>query len=277
MAKGFLYGSGASGGASLNFAIIGGTVAPEAPNENDIWINTDAEITSWAFSVDEPAGPEEGMVWIATDISSPVAFNALKKNNIYVYPISAKQRISGEWVDKSAKSYQGGKWVDWVTFLYNSGDECESLTSGWGSTKIANTSGSISYYLDVTVTRNEKSITANLGASGNTPHSNVFKTVEAIDLTEVKTITANIEGNTEHMYNYLNFITYPVSATSLGNAGENTSACLRLGNTGDYSIPPGDYSLDVSALSGRHYVGFYFYNTGGSTNLELTVNKVWMA
>ena len=60
----------------------------------------------------------EGTLWIQSGASSPVAFNALKKNGITVYPISAKQYVSGAWVDKTAKSYQGGAWVDWITSVY---------------------------------------------------------------------------------------------------------------------------------------------------------------
>ena len=100
-----------------------------------------------------------------------------------------------------------------------------------------------------------------LPAWGSSPHGNVFKTVEAIDLTDVKTIMANIEGNAKNQYERILFITYPTATSSIGNDGANTSACLRLGASGDYTIPLDDYPLDVSALSGKHYVGFYIYNT----------------
>ena len=42
------------GGNPLNFRVIGGTVQPTAPRENDIWVNTDQNITSWNFGADEP-------------------------------------------------------------------------------------------------------------------------------------------------------------------------------------------------------------------------------
>ena len=58
-------------------------------------------------------GDATGQVWISTGTSSLVAFNAVKKNGIEVYPISAKQYIGGAWVDVEAKSYQDGVWVDW--------------------------------------------------------------------------------------------------------------------------------------------------------------------
>lgn len=103
---------------SLGFEVVGGTTAPNSPKENTIWVNTDVEITSWAFSATEPENPSEGMVWISTGTSSRVTFNALKKNNITVYPMLPKQYVSGAWEDKEAKSYQNGAWAEWVQPLY---------------------------------------------------------------------------------------------------------------------------------------------------------------
>lgn len=130
-----MWGTGNLGGTSLlNFKIIGGTNKPNNERENTIWVNTDMPITEWIFSVEVPNNPVEGMVWFLTGISSQIAFNALKKNSVMVYPLSAKQYISGSWVSVTAKSYQGGKWVDWTVFAFNNGDLCEGITGGWEAT-----------------------------------------------------------------------------------------------------------------------------------------------
>lgn len=42
------------GGTDLNFRVLGGTAQPTAPRENDIWVNTDQNITSWHFGAEEP-------------------------------------------------------------------------------------------------------------------------------------------------------------------------------------------------------------------------------
>lgn len=80
-------------------------------------------------------GDATGQVWISTGTSSIMEFNALKKNGIQVYPISAKQYIGGAWVDKTAKSYQGGVWCDWMYDLYMDGGEWQARglapDSGW--------------------------------------------------------------------------------------------------------------------------------------------------
>ncbi len=102
----------------LNFEVVDGTTAPSNPKENVIWVNTSTPITSWMFSATEPTSPDDKMVWISTGTSSTVEFNALKKNGIQVYPISAKQYIGGAWVDKEIKCYQNGGWKTHVQKLY---------------------------------------------------------------------------------------------------------------------------------------------------------------
>lgn len=131
------WGTGNVGSSSggLNFKIVGGTFIPSNPKENTLWVNTDHDITSYIFSATEPESPAEGMVWISTGTSSPAEFNALKKNGIKVYPLSAKQRIDGAWVKVTAKSYQGGAWRDWLDYLLNGADAHDDITGGWETYK----------------------------------------------------------------------------------------------------------------------------------------------
>ena len=102
----------------LNFNLVGGVTQPADPKENTIWVNTDAPITGWALSFAEPSEPYEGMVWIVTGTSSKVAFNALKKNTLMVYPTTCKQFVNGAWNNVTAKSYIDGEWVDWLAYLF---------------------------------------------------------------------------------------------------------------------------------------------------------------
>lgn len=112
MGHGYKHGSG--GGTSLNFKIVGGTTRPTNPPENTIWVNTATKITSWIFSATEPSSAEEGMVLISVGTASNVAFSATKKNPIMVYPLYAKQCVSGAWVKVDAEIYQDG-WTDLLT------------------------------------------------------------------------------------------------------------------------------------------------------------------
>jgi hypothetical protein len=103
---------------ALNFKVVGGAAAPDNPKENTIWVNTDVPITGWALSFAEPSEPEEGMVWIVTGTNSKVAFNALKKNTLMVYPTTCKQFVNGAWNNVTAKSYIDGEWVEWRDYLF---------------------------------------------------------------------------------------------------------------------------------------------------------------
>lgn len=174
------------GGTALNFRVVGGTAAPANPAENCIWVNTDTDITAWTFSAAEPAAAP-GLVWIFTDPSSPVAFNALKKNSLVVCPLSARQYVGGTWADREAKIWQAGAWADWATWLYDSGNEFTDLTGGWAAVNRdksnTTTSGS-------SVTKNEDHIyTKNVSGGSRAP-----ATANEIDLTPYKAIHALFSG-----------------------------------------------------------------------------------
>lgn len=122
-------GGGGSGG--LNFKVICGT-QPSTAKENTIWVDTD-RINNYYFSAEQPENMTDYDVWFPIGTSSTVAFSATKKNHIMVYPLSAKQFISGTLVDKTAESYQGGKWNSWIKYLYNYGNSYTNIGGEWVS------------------------------------------------------------------------------------------------------------------------------------------------
>ena len=112
---------GGGGGGGLNFTVAGNP-QPRNPEENTIWLDTVEKITSWIFSATEPETATQGMVWFPAGTSqSLIGFNALKKNGIMVYPKSAKQYVSGAWVDVTAKIWQSGEWANWARYIFQSG------------------------------------------------------------------------------------------------------------------------------------------------------------
>ena len=372
MGIGFLHGQ-KGGGASMNFRVIGGTTAPASPKANDIWVNTDTEITSWDFSTTEPCrrsanrnlltypyyhttmtdngitftdngdgtvkangtataqarfrpfhtnvasgmiwldpgtytasgcpkggsrttyfwevydadalkglaydigdgatftlthgthvrgsfvinsgneltnavfkpqiekgssptsfvkGDATGQVWIATGASSPVAFDAVKKNGLMVYPLKASQYIGGAWVEKTAKSYQGGAWVDWTVYLFNDGDQCTGLTGGWAEfSKPSNTTVTIGNILAV---KSDK--------SGNTAR---LSTVGAVDLSGAKTLWITSPGASSGRY------AGTVHLCTSKDTGSSV-ASVTLGDSSAYKS--GKYSIDVSGLNGSYYI-----------------------
>lgn len=138
MSESFICRRGGSGGG-LNFNIVGGTSTPSSPKENTIWVNTSAAVSDWVFSTAQPATPTSNMVWFKTNNGGTVAFNAVKKNGIWVYPAVCKQFVAGAWIDKTAKTYQNGAWQDWYLQVINGTDI--SVSGGWSANQSGYTVG----------------------------------------------------------------------------------------------------------------------------------------
>ena len=237
------------GGNPLNFRVLGGTAAPSSPKENDIWVNADVSVSSWAFSATEPQG-EEGMVWITTGTSSTVAFNALKKNGIQVYPISAKQYVDGAWVEVTAKSYQNGAWNEWRDYIVRGGTAIKDLAilnAAWDSSTADKGN-------NATITQNNGYVIVKGTKSG---YCAAYVQVDVTDATRLV-----VEGEF-------------VSDSS--NSGEGKTTLAAWSNIGTYVssnmvalvvLTSTGASLDVSGLTGTMYVGI----TSVYTNEQKIVN-----
>ena len=239
---------GSNGGgesSNLNFSIKQyglSEVFPPSEDENTIAIITDNTITDWMFSLEEPEDPSEGMVWIATSTISPVEFNALEINGIMVYPISAKQYVSGTWVDKTAKSYQNGAWVDWITYLYKEGNQYTALTGGWTS-----------YGNYANIIFNSDHIHLTIKDDSNEQWG-MAHTTNKIDVTNINTLYFYIDERTSA----------DIAESSNANSKYSTVGIASSPDVRTYGwtayarIPSGTidtwFEVDVSAQSGSYYV-----------------------
>lgn len=226
-----IFNMSGGGGAALNFKVMGGTAEPSNPVENTIWINTDAKITGWLFSSHQPENPAEGMVWIATGSASNAEFNALKKNGITVYPMSAKQYVNGAWVNKPIKVYQSGSWKD--ALLY---------------TVVPNTGITWSKEKNVTVTQNADSTVFSHGAGDDTVHYADFS-VDLTPYTKLK-IVGNVSASA---WSDSNSVKISIGAFS-------TNASFVTGFTQDIYNRDGTINInntyDISSLSGIYLIRY---------------------
>jgi hypothetical protein len=190
------------------------------------------------------------MVWIKAGTSSPVKFNALKKNGIQVYPLSAKQYVSGAGVDKTAKSYQNGAWVDWWNGeLYDAGNEFDGFTGGWiGEDRtFRNANGGAV----PTITRNPTSLSATVAAY----RGGVVRVQNAIDLTGYSKLEFN--GVLKDVYSIL----YIWTSTS-GFVQDNVAAKLE-------GPVNGVGTIDLSSIpDGKYYIGLALYHTGAAVTMN---------
>lgn len=256
------WGTGNVGGGSgggLNFKVVGNP-QPSNAKENTICVDTDVDITGWKFDTTEPENPLSGMVWVYTGTSSTVAFNALKKNGITVYPVSAKQYVSGEWVDKAAKIYQGGVWADlWNGQLYKPGNTYDSITGGW--TNWFSSGGSFTVGPD--------SLDFNYSDSGG-GNGTPLATVNKIDITNFTELSAKL----------LNFTTSNNGALWIGVTSEifKNNDALSNGFAAHVTVKSGDsISLDLSALKGEYYIVLYVkaaYASGKTHKASGSVTEV---
>ena len=233
----------ADGKTDLNFSVVGGSVEPSNPSENMIWVETDVEIADWAFSAEAPESPVGGTVWFQTGTTSSTIFNTLKKNNITVHPNSCKQYANGEWVDKTAKIYQGGAWSDlWSGELYKNGNEYTLITGGWDVVKTCNG----------TITKDASQITADCyGMAGKDTYVTIF-CKNKIDLTEHSKLRINSDwlrdssGSRIACFGVWNSV--PNTVTSNLSVPSQAVATINNGNGTE---------VDIASLSGSYYVGYY--------------------
>lgn len=134
MSEGFIIRRG-GGGGSLNFKIVGGTAEPTNPIENTIWVNTDTPIVGYHLSTVQPDDVLSGDVWIQTVTSGAIGFNALKENRIQIYPLVAKQYISGVWIKKEMTCYLGGEWVTASKYLLDGSSDTGIAWNTYGAYK----------------------------------------------------------------------------------------------------------------------------------------------
>lgn len=233
---------------TLNFTVVGGTSAPSSPAVNTIWVNTSTSITSWYFCAKQPGG-YEGRVWIKTGTSSTAEFNALKKNGITVYPLSAKQYINGVWVDKTAKSYQGSKWVNWYTLLFDNGDQFTSLTGEWAIRSSSGLTCTIGDTLLFTVT-------------GTSARAGSIYTKNKINVSNFSTLEVDVKISSAASAN---------NGFCIGlatDAGIKTTDELSRYATKKSSKTVGEQTifLDISGMTGSYYVVFFADVTSASVS-----------
>lgn len=252
-----------AGNTRLNFSVAGSLTEPETPAENTIWVMTDAEISSYRFDGAEPVLPEEGMVWIRTGASGDVRLNALKTEEICLYPIQAAVYVNDAWIPVDARIRQNGEWIAWWDgLLYTAGDECTNMTGGWIAEAVPRTSGGDSSKRTVTRGETELSVAAATSKGG------IVRTSSKINLT----------GQTELVFEGTLHNPSSISAefwcsiclwSEIGATfQENVAAAFH----SVYGETEGQQTLDISQVpAGAYYVGFALYGTATVSMTKMQV------
>lgn len=236
MGQCFLYGNGSAG---TGLTIVSGLTEPVKPKENMIWVKSDKAGKKYVFAEAAPEVPFEGLIWF-----SATRDGIITQVNVYA---------DGAWNRVDAYMYLSGAWVhiaSSIVYLYNKGDTCDAVSGGWEAAQ---------WYGNKEFPGSVPGLTE--GASSlavrYTGKSGLLDTRASVNLDKIRKISAVISGNTNHNSNL-------TVATRGGAFGfpQNVKASKSLFN--------GTVELDVSALSGNHFVGFRVEG-------DFTVEAVWLS
>lgn len=233
-----------------NLSVMGGTTQP-AGTENMVWINTDTEISSYAFSVTEPVNPVEGMVWVWMALNSMVTINVDKKNIVMLYPYDCKQYINGAWVAKKGKVNINNSWVDIdpaLRIMWN-GVYDNTVTNGWSGAQ-KRFESSDRYFLTPTITKTSKSLKFHMTGPDYHIYNGCVLSKDDIDFTNFKKITfkgtTNGATNQKVVLSVMNrnstyIVSNAVASVYAINSADNTNFDVTL----DVSKVTGEYALAI--------------------------------
>lgn len=276
----YLHGSGGSN--LLNFKVI--TYATEEalkaakPKENAIGIITTVKMTGWTFASAVPADPAEGLVWIKVGTISTVEFNAVKRNGIQVYPLSAEQYVDGAWKPVTAMSYRDGEWTSWWNGeLFEDGNQWEGVTGGWESiiAEFGNDYGSSIPIIEI-----HDTLKVGYKVSVTGVDAGAAITKKKINLSDWKTLTVFVkELKCTAVSYYTSNICIDVWSD---NDTTKTRADILAASTSLYSgknkVTKADFTanLDVSSLSGEYYIAIYvkFAPESGGGELYVDISDI---
>ena len=220
---------------------------------------------------------EEGDVWITTRASTPVQFNALKKNSIQLCPQSAKQYVGGEWVPKSAGIYQCSKWIELLNSeIYKNG----TFYSDFVKTDTSNFGG---YTQGVSAGKDKGSVTFNTSdiyiyaseVSGGNNSIQFFGTKDIVNMSgysELKVEFSSINISDQNLE--LNWMV--ISASPEKNfPGDGVGAAYKKLNASANTSSTIVHTIDVSNIEQAYVVITAHQYTGGhNTNARIT--KIWL-
>lgn len=258
-----------SSGAELNYSIVTSTTQPSAPEENTMWIKTATTPPTVYIQCEKSTSPANGTIWISQGVQSHVPIMPISGQNLYIYPLTAKQYNStlNQWSTLEAVTYKNGAWVNWNVHLYDTGNTYSAYTGGW--TTQARGINATMQGVTGTLTLDEGSmyLSASNVISNNGSGTQLI-TAKPIDLTPYSTL--NIEFSSVSGVAYISTIAALNDTISTGASTQLTNSSTTTKKTA---------TLDVSAINESRYIVCPVYTYySGTTVLPLTlrVYRVWL-
>lgn len=263
-----------AGGIDLNYEVVGGTTAPTTfKKENTIWVNTDVEITGHAFEYNAPNYLTTSDIWIQTDIDkAPVSFNAIKKNELMVYPARLKRWDGNGWKSLGGALYQGGM----ATLVYSAGevifpDQYSTLTKGTGGDDGAHTA---------TISSSKISLYSSWGNNGSYSNaSKAFVYSPVIDFSQYTKLTVTYSK----LLTSSPYWTHAIAKVGILNSTSvtvyNNNGCTEQGDNNwiwsqeyvtDNSDNKGTITYDISKVTSKARLWFLVYTYTANAYMDIT-------
>lgn len=239
MGECFISRRGGAGGGGAGLNVVTGLSEPASAKENTIWVKSDKAGKKYVFAEAAPEAPAEGLIWF-----SATGDGIITQANVYG---------DGAWNRVDAYMYLSGTWVhitSAIVYLYNKGDTCNAVSGGWEAARWYINSGAQGSVPKLTY--GESSLTVS-----HTGQEGLLETRASVNLDKIRKICAVISGNA-------NTNSYLAVSTGSGERGFPTN------QKASKSLFNGTVELDVSALSGKYFVGFRVRG-------NFTVEAVWLS
>jgi len=224
------------GGGAIKLKVKAYTSAvnlPETASLNEIGVITSTAISTVYAQADQPSNPGAGDVWFKLSYNSSIALNLAKTGALKIYPLFAKQYVSGAWVFVDAYAYYNGTWNKFIQYLYFEGGEYIERCGGWQQGGI----GTLTKY----ATYMEIYCPSSVGAAS-------FRTVNMLDVTDLTMITLRyFMVSSMNQYSKFGLFSSPNIYNSAGQYLSLPSSAIGLTKTA---------AFDVSAKTGLWYIGF---------------------
>lgn len=249
--------------------VYGGTSAPANSEQFDIFINTSVPLRAGEISTNvlsKPSWSAEQGTWYVGNIAGSYnniwcyfAQNRRNGHGISGYPTKAWQMINGQWWPMNAYVLFGGQWIQfswtWNGELFYQGNQYTEHTGGWTG-MVRNPSIS---------TNVADPANPNLYSDANAVEGGTawFRTVNKVDMSSYRTLKWTGWGFGENSGGK-----YGAHCTVHDNPSTDS------GIISDVSFQnEGTYSMDISGISGAHYITFRAMGSGAQ---RVSISKVWM-
>lgn len=268
--------TGGGGGGGLYYTVVCQSNEP-AKKEGRIWVKSSVPMTQFEF-VNPRGGAGNGTVVISGNVggANPSSSNNVievfntKRSGINhrekLTPTACNQVQNGAWAPVDAYVCHGDTWVQFswsIVSLYNNGVWNTSLTGEWiAQGMLIGASSNPALTPHVAKNADNFRVYYNTGQNG----SGIYRTGNKIDLTNFKTL--RFEGEMGGSDN--------VGLNIWSNLGSQVVQ-NRVASLGRAGVVSGVGTLDVSKLTGNHYIGFNTYANSGVAYSYAVCKKLYLS